>query len=164
MSKKPAAPQVISADTSLKQRIGKDVNLHNIFTEERIQAGQEAIKEVKEQFITNTASKLDELIRIGRKDPSSAKARELFINTAFTHKGKAESLGYKMLALTLDSLAQYSETYLPDDPHAKIIVGKHIDILEIVLRDKVMGDGDKIGNELLEALPALIAHFHPSGE
>ena len=161
--KKPE-PKLISADTSLKDQIGKGVNLRNIFTEDRIQAGQAAIEEVKDEFVVETTQKLDELIEMGRNDPSSEEAKKLFIETAFTHKGKAESLGYKMLALTLASLEEYSEQYLPGDKHAKVIVGKHTDILEIILRDKVMGDGDKIGNELLAALPELIAHFHPSEE
>lgn len=163
MNDKPE-PKLVTADTSLKNRIGKDVDLENVFTEDRIAAGQNAIEEVKNEFVNDVGETLDKLIKIGRKEPNSEATKALFIETAFTHKGKAESLGYEMLALTLASLAKYSENYLPDDKHAKVIVDKHTDVLEIILRDKVMGDGDKIGMAILKALPELIEHFHPSAK
>ncbi|MDG1286136.1 MAG: hypothetical protein P8P30_01070 [Rickettsiales bacterium] len=163
MTKKPH-PQLITADLSLKNKLGKNVNLKNIFNEERIAAGQQAIQEVQDDFISDMTAQITPLIEMGRKNPNSARARGLFISTAASQKGKAESLGYKVLALTLNSLSEYSQNYLPDDKHAAIIVGKHIDLLEIALREKVVGDGSKTSNEILEALPELIAHFHPSGK
>lgn len=156
--------KLISPHSEIREKIGNEVKLDEIFTAERIESGQSLIDQEKSKFITNTNGKLNDLIKDARLDSTSATARRRFMEAAFQHKGQAESLGYELFAKTLDSLARYSETHLPGDESARIIIGKHIDILEIVLRDKVMGDGDKTGQALLEALPALIEHFHPSGK
>jgi len=163
MTDKPK-PQLVTADHSLKDKIGKDVNLKNIFTEERIAAGQQAIQDIQDDFSASIEEELSPVIEMGRKDPASAKTKALFLKTIASEKNKAESLGYKMLALVLDSLGKYSQKYLPEDKHAAIIVGKHIDILEITLRNKTIGDGHPVNNQLIKALPELIAHFHPSGK
>lgn len=155
-------PQHIEPENKLGNKIGASQNLKKFFTQERIAAAQKSIEEVQDKFIQNNLGEINKAIEIGRKAPSSQKAKDTFISLSFTHKGQAESLGYEVLALTLDSLANYSKKYLPNDPNANIIVNKHMDILQTILRENITDGMNTTIHNLLESLPELIEHFHPS--
>lgn len=157
-------PKIIEHTNKLSDKIGNVRDLKKFFTPERIAAAQQSIEDVQVKFIENNIESIQKLIDIGRKAPSSQQAKDTFISMSFSHKGQAESLGYKIFALTLGSLASYSQDHLPGDPNAEVIVGKHIEIIEIIVKENITDGANTVGDSLLKSLPELIAHFHPSAK
>lgn len=158
----PNKARIYPPDRHLRERIGEDLQLDKVFTQHRIERAQQHITEVQEKFLHNSEEKIYAIVLNGRKSPTSEQTKHLFLENSVVLRGMAESLGFKLLAHTLASLKNYSEDHLPEDPHAAVIIAKHVNLLELIMEEQIAGDGGDLGRELLDALAMLVNHFHPS--
>jgi len=153
---------ITTPDYALKNKLGKDVNLRDVFTPDRIAASQKEIAKVQDSFLDNAKEKLEEMQRAFGKTPDKEATRELLISSAFLLKGQAESLGYILFALTAKSLCEYCEKHLSTDlEHREVILNKHFDTMLVVIKDKIKGEGGEVGKALVKSLKLLVSKYHP---
>jgi HPt (histidine-containing phosphotransfer) domain-containing protein len=71
-------------------------------------------------------------------------------------KGQGGSFGYPLLTTISASLSGYLEGGNPEGGIDPRIVRAHIDAMKVVIRDRIEGDGGKIGARLTDELFALV--------
>ena len=160
----PKKTKITTPDFALSQKIGKEVDLNTVFTEDRIEASQAEVVKVQEGFLDKVAHKVEEMQKSFDNDASSDITKETLMSQSFMVKGQAESLGYSLLAHIAKSLCDYTEAHLQhdEDKARNVIVTKHFNAMHIIIKDKIKGDGAKLGEELLKNLQLLIAKYHPA--
>ena len=159
---KPPKAIVKAPDYALKEKIGKDANLRDLLTGERIAASQKEIDKVQQSFLENAQEKLSQMRLCFSRSQDSKLTKEQLISGAFLLKGQAESLGYVLFARTAQLLCEYCEQYLATDvEHRAVIIGKHFDTMQVVIKDKIKGDGGKVGRDLAQGLKMLVKKYHP---
>lgn len=157
----PKKTVVTTPDYALSEKIGKDVDLNTIFTEDRIKASEAEVVKVQESFLDNIQVKLNEMHKVFADKPDQAQTKDTLISHSFMMKGQAESLGYSLLSHVAKSLCEYCEEhYSSDVEHRHTIVTKHLNTMQVVIKDKIKGDGGALGAELVEKLKLLIAKYH----
>jgi chemotaxis protein histidine kinase CheA len=150
---------VRQGDKSLKEKIGKNVNMRSIFTPEKIAAGEAEIKKSKESFAENLQKNLIVLEDKSKLDFANKDNIKAFSAEAFSLKGKAESLGYDMLAHITNSLCDYAEQHLDGSENARIIVRKHVQAIRVAANPAAIKSKAK-NQELLYSLRQLIEKYH----
>ncbi len=70
-------------------------------------------------------------------------------------RGQGETFGYPLITIFGKSLFEYTRIHLekPDDKFFELL-NAHINLIQIVIRDKIRGDGGDIGKSLRQALNA----------
>ena len=71
-------------------------------------------------------------------------------------RGQGGTFGYPLITLFAKSLYGYTQPGFPRDDSALELVKAHVDIMRAVIRDRVSGDGGKLGRELFQSLQAAI--------
>lgn len=150
---------VTQGDQSLRKKIGENVNMRSIFTPEKIAEGEREIAKSKTQFADNVVAELDELKHLTNQDFTKAESISKVTAKAYSLKGKAEAMGYDLMAHILQSLCDYSEQHLDAAPHGKIIVEKHLQAIRISA-DKDKSFDRAQATELLKHLQLLIDKYH----
>ncbi len=71
-------------------------------------------------------------------------------------RGQGGTFGYPLITLFAKSLYETTQPGMPEDDNAIEIVKAHVDTMRAVIRDRVSGNGGKLGKELYESLQAAI--------
>ncbi len=78
-------------------------------------------------------------------------------------KGEGTTYGYPLMTMLGDSLCGFTRGMIEgktqrSDTHLDII-GKHIEAMRVVIRDRIEGDGGELGQTLLASLEKAVAKF-----
>lgn len=151
-------------DYGLKEKIGKDLNMKEIFTGEVVKSGQEVINKTKKDFIKwvdNDLQTLENAYTELAKNPAKGRDYALEIQkAAFSIKGQSGTFGFDLGSAVAKSLYDFLENdYVEGERNHVIVIRKHIDTLNTIFHKKVDGDGGKLGGELHNALGTLIRKF-----
>ncbi len=118
----------------------------------------------KARLVANMQPKLQQMLEVLNNTNLQEEDVNLIISNSFIIKGRADGLGYKLLASVADSLCKYSENYLHKAQANDMVIQKHLAIMELVIKNNISGDGGKLGRELLESLQLLIAKYHSAAD
>lgn len=151
-------------DYGLKEKIGKDINMKDIFTTEVVKSGQEVINSTKKDFLKWVENDLQTLenayVELAK---NHTKGREFALDiqkAAFSIKEQSGTFGFDLGSAVAKSLYDFLENdYVEGEQSHVIIIRKHIDSLNTIFHRKVDGDGGKVGSELHSALGQLIRKF-----
>jgi len=154
--------RIIKADYDLKEKIGYDITLDQIFTEERIQAAQNVINESAKEFLNwfaNDCKSLQSYYAGLRNGENSAQALAKMQDAAFSIKARAGTFGYDCASLVANSLYQFARKHPECIPDHLLVYEKHIESLQTILQNNISGLGGEIGKELLHKLNLLTKKF-----
>jgi hypothetical protein len=164
MSDDEESVRILPPSYRLKEKIGMDVKMSEIFTPERIAAAQKAIDDTQSEFVGWAQKDLVELehaYRTMEKDPSSVESRsEKVRKIAFSLKCQAGTFGYPLGSEVAKSLFRYTVDHAPYSKESLIVLRKHIDALMVIFQQNIQGEGGKMGEELLGSLDKLVAKFN----
>lgn len=151
---------------ALKEKIGKDVKMNEVFTTEAIQSSQEIIKETKGDFLKWADTDLKAMNLAYQTAAKDAKEETSCITAikkgAFSLKSQAGTFGFDLGSIIAKSLYDFCENnYRPQGDHHLLIVRKHLDALQTIFHHDLIGDGGKVGLALLQALGELIHKYTP---
>lgn len=154
----------VAPNYALKEKIGKDVNIKEVFSPEAVKGSQEVIAKTQKDFlkwVENDLKNLEAAYAILKQSPATGRDAALEIQKcAFSLKGQSGTFGYDLASAIAKSLYDFLENdYVEGDENHVLIIRKHIDTLRTIFRDKVMGDGGKIGHAVHNALGTLIRKF-----
>jgi hypothetical protein len=156
--------RILPPDYSIKEKIGMDVNLSEIFTPDRIAQAQKAIDDTQAEFVEWAYKDLVELEHTYRsiaEKPEDAPASrvEKVRKIAFSLKCQAGTFGYPLGSEVAKSLYKYTTTHGSYTSGNVVVLRKHIDALQVILQQNIQGEGGKMGAELMTGLEKLVAKF-----
>jgi hypothetical protein len=164
MSEKPEdksdIPYATPPNQTIRKKIGQGVQLHNIFTPEKIKECQEIVDKACANFSKEALDNLAiielEYTKVAGNIANSKPYIDNICKMVFALKGQAEALGFTLGYEVAKSLHDYLLRPFRSDQESLLVVRKHLDILETVLRENILGEGGAMGRELLEHLAKLI--------
>ncbi|MBV6632095.1 MAG: hypothetical protein KI792_03570 [Alphaproteobacteria bacterium] len=126
------------------------------FGDQKIEAAQDQINARADAFMTEMANELDALKAAydkvkDAKNPD-AKSLERIAMTAREIKGVAGTFGFDLLTSVSDSLYEFASDLPGLTQRRADLIGAHIDAIEVVITNRITGDGGAIAEGLLETL------------
>lgn len=154
----------VAPDFSLKEKIGKDVSMKEVFSPEVVKESQEVIDHTRKDFlkwVDNDLKTLETAYATLAASPADGREAALTIQkAAFSIKGQSGTFGFGLGSAIAKSLYDFLENdYVEGDANHVLVIRKHIDTLSTIFRRNVTGDGGKIGHEVHNALGTLIRKF-----
>lgn len=163
-------PEVTSttADFSLKKKLGPDVNIREAFTEDVIAAADSVIEESKKDFFTDAeqdVAAMEEAYSAASSMPENTEkakdAVKIIERISHSLKGQSETLGFDLLAHASKSLYTFcSQVFRAGEGEQFIVVRKHLDTIQLIVRERMQGDGGAIGKELVRSLQLLTEKYN----
>lgn len=146
-------------DFALKKKL-EDVSIRDVFTDESIAEADAVIEESKKDFFGDAASKLEEMETAYTQAEANAKSNKKPVKAieraAHSLKGQSETLGFDLLAHISKSLYGFcNDNFRTGEDEQIIVLRKHLDALQLIIRDKMQGDGGDIGKALIQSLQQL---------
>jgi len=153
-------PYATPPNQTIRKKIGQSVQLHSIFTPEKIKDCQEIVDKACDNFSEEALNNLAVIELEYTKAVANIANSKSYIkniaNMVFALKGQAETLGFTLGYEVAKSLHDYILRSFKGDKESLLVIRKHLDILETVLKENIRGDGGAMGSELLEHLTKLI--------
>lgn len=156
--------RILPPSYALKEKIGMNVNLGEIFTPERIAAAQKAIDDTQAEFVNWAEKDLVELEHAYRGialDPANAPPQRIdkVRKIAFSLKCQAGTFGYPLGSEVAKSLYRYTVEHGQYNGENIVVLRKHIDALHVILQQNIQGEGGAMGKELMANLDKLVEKF-----
>jgi chemotaxis protein histidine kinase CheA len=153
--------RILPPSYSIKEKIGMNVNLNEIFTPERIAAAQEIINETQAEFVSWASKDLVELEHAYRhmeKEPEKTPASriEKIRKIAFSLKCQSGTFGYPLGSDVAKSLYRYTVDHGKYNKDNIVVLRKHIDALQVIFQQNIQGEGGQMGDELMHSLEKLV--------
>lgn len=153
----------IAPDFSLKEKIGKEVNISEIFDAAIIKSSQEVINKSQKDFLKWVQNDLLSLENAYKAAENDQKHAAEFITEirkiAFSVKAQSGTFGFDLGSAVAKSLYDFCENHYRADPGHLIVIRKHIDTLRAIFHHNVAGNGGKIGEAVFDALGKLINKY-----
>lgn len=148
-----------SSTSSIRKKIGKNVSMHDVFTPEKIKECEAIIERANDNFLKDALDTWQSIIHdfatISDSSDDNLSAIKKIAEHATEVKGKLDAVGYGLGMKIAKSLHDFAENDSVPQKHM-VIYGKHIDAMNTVIRSNLKGDGGAMGNEIMQALAALI--------
>jgi chemotaxis protein histidine kinase CheA len=149
-------------DYALKKKL-EDVSIRDVFTEDSIQAAESLIEEKKNNFFDDTAKTIKEMeasFEAIKQDSDVKKHAKRLEYDAHSLKAQAETLGFDLLAHAANSLYVFCEKHFKtNQANQFVVIQKHLETLDLIIRDEMKGDGGELGAELVSSLHKLSAKY-----
>jgi hypothetical protein len=150
--------------SSIRKKIGDSVRMEEVFSKERIQECQVIIDNAHVNFFKDVLDLWQVMINdfaSMREDPAQAYViTQKIASEAFEIKGKLDEVGYSLGMNIAKSLYDFAINDSTPEKHM-VIYSKHIDAMNTVIKSNLSGNGGEIGDNMLEALEALIKKIAP---
>jgi len=157
--KNPKPEDVVIAyepDRTIRGLIGNDTKLEDIFTKERIEAGQKVIDTARDSFfdvISADLEKLESLVKAQNPaEEVSDPAFEDIAVLATNIKGHAGLFGFTLIATTCSHIAEYCEP----GPHSTTtrfrLLTDLVKMLRLVVNQKISDEHGRLSRELKASL------------
>lgn len=157
-------PFIIQPDFELKKKIGVNIDCHDLLLPECLAPAEKVIGNTQRDFLQWISQDLTTLqTDVTRLTDNRELAAEIIpqIRTiAYTIKSRAGTFGYSRGTEVAQLLYDFcTETWRPDNEHHAIVLQKHIDTLYVIFSQHIMGDGGKVGADLVSDLSRLIKKY-----
>lgn len=146
-------------DFALKKKL-EDVSIRDVFTEESIAEADKVIEESKKDFFGDAAKRLENMEAAYAQAENDPKANKKPVKeierTSHSLKGQSETLGFDLLAHVSQSLYSFcNNDFRTGEENQNIVLRKHLDTLQLIVREKMQGDGGDVGKALIQSLQQL---------
>jgi CheY-like chemotaxis protein len=144
---------MIRNDNRIRSKLGGFRSAAELFSEENIKEAQKVINASRSDFKGWFVSDLETLERLfAYIEQQSSDALTSMGDIALQIKGRAGTFGYDLASKVAFSLHVVCAEGHPVDTLMMTVIRKHIDVLYVIVRRDIMGDGDEIGRELMDGL------------
>lgn len=150
---------ISNPNENLKKMIGGDVSAEFILDEEVVKAAQEVILAKASEFagwVRIDLKSLDEAYRLLEKSPNDRGILDDIAGTALTVKSQSGMFGYDLATQVAKTFYNFLSLRPEVNDIGLLVIRKHIDLLFVIFHQEITGSGEKIGEEALDMLNALI--------
>lgn len=153
-------PIILEPDFAIKEKIGADVNIRELLSDEILEEAQQVIHRKKGEFIEYIRADVQILMskmKILEESSWDATLLEEFSRIVLQIKSRAGTFGYPLGSEIARKLYVFcDEGYRAKTDHL-IVLRKHVEGLMVIFSQGIEGDGGEIGAELLRSLDKLAA-------
>ncbi len=151
-------PKTMPPNTSIRDQLG-GLAATDIITDAAVNEAQAELVKAESEFID--WARADILILrqsfSGLSDtPSEDSAKQRLMNAAYAIKSEAGIFGYDLGTQVASLLLSYVSEHQDFSADALVVIGKHIDAIEIVFKEKIKQSGQGIAAEIVRSLQELI--------
>lgn len=161
--KSAAKPQLFLPSFALKTKLGRNIHLDTLITEDVLNMAQAAIDAAMDdalQWIRSDIREIEDLyLRMVNGEDSGTFDRTL-TEAVLAFNGRAGTFGYARASEIAYQLYLFCSLQLkPDSAMHHLIVRKHIDVLKIILANQLGGNGGDLGGQIVTELKQLIQKY-----
>lgn len=153
-------PYATQTKNTLRDKIGKNVQMSQIFTPDVLKECQDMINTAQDDFYSNALDYLSLIEAENKQAQVTPEQSELSVRkiaqTAFQLKSLMEALGLIFGFEVAQSLYQFAHATKKANSQTLMVISKHVDVLHVVLRDKDKSDKNPIAREMIDSLSKLI--------
>lgn len=146
--------------SEVRQLIGNEVKLNEIFTEDRIQACAKLISVARNAFFDITSSEMNMLERLAAAPHVNEDETANFIAGIAAHanniKGQAEMLGFTLITRICTHLAKACHTSNQSYAVKRLLIIKMAETLRQAYKLKITDDGGPVGKEIMLQLDRIL--------
>ncbi len=128
-----------------------------------LEQAEEALQREAQDFADwaiNYVKQLHKAIQDARDEPERRRSHFDHINMlAHELRGQGGTFGYPLITVFAKSLYDFTQPGCREDDDAVEVVKAHADAMRAVIRDRVKGDGGKVGKDLYKGLQAAIKKY-----
>jgi len=150
---------VIDRDFGLKEKIGLNISLEDIFNAENVARAQRIIHQSRGEFldwVVNDLSRLDEAFKRLEVFPRHERTDVEAVQEVALHiKSQAGVFDYGLASHVADSLYDLCLPRTHFSASARMAGRKHVDALYVIFQRNIQGSGGVVGEELCASLSAL---------
>lgn len=155
---------VADEDFSIKEKIGFESKLSDIFTEEAIQAAEEVISDSSEIFMDDVSEllrQLDSYFTAIQNDYTDTDSLEQACWCALSIKAKAGIFGFSLASHISKSLHDYTDAIVTITPEKITVFKEHLDTLKVIFHQKLKVDvnTDMTSKRLLSYMKKLAVRY-----
>lgn len=159
----PARPKLWTPDYSLKQKLPAGVSLQSLITPAILELSQASIDSIGNESLLWVKENMDELRDLhatlvsGTYKPDvSNRLREV----ALTVNSRAGTFGLKSASEVAYMLYLFCRNQLqPGEEKHHLIVGKHLDVLQVILGEHLRGQNSEASDSIVKALQMLVEKY-----
>lgn len=152
------AVKMLPANTSLKERIGH-VTAAEILTEMVVAEAQLDLMRVENDFLEwakDDIAQLELAFQQLRENPEHIPTLQTLRNVAYAIKSQAGIFGYALGTEVAASMVDYLAKHEQMTPEHLIVIGKHIDTISLIFRERIKESGQNIASDMIQSLKMLI--------
>ncbi len=150
------APCMWAPDYSLKSKLGAGVTLQSIITPELLEKAQLAIYAITQdslEWIKNDFQMLELLTRRLESEPANLELLSQSAEAALSISSRAGTFGYDQTATISYMLYLFCRNKLrPGNKTHAMIVQKHVDVLYVIMGQRLLGTGNEMTSRIIEEL------------
>lgn len=151
-------PEIIVPPDVLKAKVGYGAGGVD---PEVLARAEAAVAGLQAEYLTWAQGDLERLqgaFDAGRctPDPQRAQAMRRVFEICHDIKGQGGSFGYDLMTVVGGQLCRFVEAHSSYGEREFAVVQLHIDVMRIVIGDRLVGDGGKVGQRLLNGLRAVL--------
>jgi hypothetical protein len=146
--------------SDIRQLIGHEAVLKEIFTEEKIQACAKLISTARDSFFEVTLTELNMLERLAMAPVVEESEGANFIVGIIAHanniRGQADMLGFILVTRICAQMAVTCLALHQGQDAKRFLIGKMVEILRLAYKQKITDDGGAIGKEIMAQIDRVI--------
>ncbi|MGB4102418.1 MAG: hypothetical protein WBK91_11000 [Alphaproteobacteria bacterium] len=146
--------------SEIRNLIGEDVVLKDVFTEDRIQACARLIDQAKNTFFEITNTELNMLAQLAAAPVIQEDESKSFIAgivaRADNIKGQAEILGFTLIARICMQISAVCHASRQRYDVKLLLITRMVDTLRLAYKQKITDEGGVIGKEILAQLDRIL--------
>lgn len=150
--------------SEIRQLIGNEVVLREIFTEEKIQACAKLISTARDSFFDVTLTELNMLERLAMAPVVEESEGANFISGIIAHanniRGQADMLGFTLVTRICTQMAVTCLALHQGQEAKRFLISKMVEILRLAFKQKITDDGGAIGKEIMAQIDRVIGERH----
>lgn len=147
--------------STIRNKIGSGIRMQDVFTKERMQECESIIEKAHEDFFKDVieiwGSILVNFMSLSANPEKSPAIVKQIAADSLAIRGKLDEVGYGLGMKVSKSLYDFaSNDKNPQFNDHVLIYSKHIDVMNTIIKYNLKGDGGVMGQEMMQALNALI--------
>ncbi len=151
-------PILIPPNENLQRKVGRGIKLRSLVTDKKLEEAEQVLKTTTEEFLDLTRLDLKNMQHalLHLDDPQIL---EMLRASVFSVKSRAGMFDYNLASTVCRQLYNFLQDKERLDEMDKDTVTAHVNALRAIFHANIVGDGGKVGYELLEGLIQLL-HRH----
>ena len=149
---------IIPANTSLRDQMGTNASIV-LGDMELVARAQNDLLAVEGEFLEwarDDMQSLEKAYMHLARDPSDMVAHALLLDVAYAIKSQSGIFGYGLGTEVAGMLIDYMRANGSLDVKKLMVIRKHIDVIEVIFRQKIKEGGERVGRDLIASLHQLI--------
>jgi two-component system chemotaxis response regulator CheY len=150
---------LIDANKSLKEKIGKDIAMNEIFNDENVKQAQKVIHEAQDDFLKWVVDDLrnaEEAYSVVAKNAEHKSTDvRMLQGCILSIKSRSGTFGFDLASVVADLMLGILKDQDKLSPSLTRAIRKHIDVLYVIFQRHIDGSGGDMGQDLINSLAEL---------